>query len=186
MSPFSKKVKIREIDFKNLFDSYFPSLCVFANKFVNNEDLAKDIVQEVFVRIWNKVDEFDSEKSMKVYFYLSTKNACFDYLKKEKRAKKIQIIDDNFDIEDSAVVGEVLREETYRMLEDAIEKLPEKAQQVIRLNLNGYSNKEIAEELNVSVNTIKTHKVFAFRKIRELYGKEFVIFLLVDFYQFFS
>lgn len=85
MSPADSKVKIREIDFKKLFDSYFPSLCVFANKFVKDEDLSKDIVQEVFVKIWNKVDEFESEKSMKVYFYLSTKNACFDSLKRRRK-----------------------------------------------------------------------------------------------------
>jgi len=184
MSPSCEKVKIHEIDFKKLFDSYFPSLCVFANKFLKNEDAVKDIVQEVFLRIWNKIDEFESEKSMKVYFYLATKNACFDYLKKEKRTQKLRSIDESTDIEDKAVINEILREETYRMLEGAIGQLPEKARQVIRLNLNGYTNKEIAEELNVTVNTVKTHKLLAFRKIRELFGKEFVIFLLVDFYKY--
>lgn len=184
MSTAEPKVNIREIDFKKLFDSYFPSLCVFANKFVKDEDLSKDIVQEVFVRIWNKVDEFESEKSMKVYFYLSTKNACFDYLKKEKKRNISHNIDELSELEDKPVVNEILREETYRMLEAAIGQLPDKAQRVMRLNLNGLSNAEIAEELDLSVNTIKTHKTIAFRKVREIFGKEFAIFLLADFYHF--
>ncbi|MDE5423896.1 RNA polymerase sigma-70 factor [Ancylomarina sp. DW003] len=186
MSPADSKVKIREIDFKKLFDSYFPSLCVFANKFVKDEDLSKDIVQEVFVKIWNKVDEFESEKSMKVYFYLSTKNACFDSLKKEKKRNVSYESAEIIELEDKQVVNEILREETYRMLETAIGQLPDKAQEVMRLNLNGLSNTEIADELEVSVNTIKTHKILAFRKVREIFGKEFAIFLLADFYHFLS
>jgi RNA polymerase sigma-70 factor (ECF subfamily) len=186
MSSEGEKVYIREIDFKKVFNSYFPSLCVFAHRFINDEDTAKDIVQEVFVRIWNKVDHFESEKSMKVYFYLSTKNACFDYLKKEKRRSISDDLNEEIHIEDSHVVNEIIREETYRQLEQAIELLPEKARDVMRLNLQGYSNKEIAEELDVTLNTVKTHKVLAFRKIREMFGNEFAILLLVEFYHFFN
>jgi RNA polymerase sigma-70 factor (ECF subfamily) len=186
MSSENEKVYIREIDFKKVFDSYFPSLCVFAHRFIKDEDTAKDIVQEVFVRIWNKVEHFESEKSMKVYFYLATKNACFDHLKKEKRRSLSDELNEEIHIEDSHVVNEIIREETYRQLEQAIELLPEKARDVMRLNLNGYSNKEISEELGISVNTIKTHKVLAFKKIREMFGNEFAILLLVEFYHFFN
>ena len=184
MSSVNQKINIRENNFKNVFDSYFPSLCVFAHRFVQDEDIVKDIVQDVFVKIWNTVTEFESEKSMKVYFYLSTKNACFDHLKKEKRRNLSSDINEEIGIEDKVVIDEIIREETYRILEDAIIQLPEKAQEVIRLNLNGLSNQEIAEELDVSINTVKTHKLLAFRKLREIFGKEFVIFLLVEFYPF--
>lgn len=180
----NSKINIREIDFKKVFDSYFPSLCVFANKFVKDEDSAKDLVQEVFVRIWNYKIEFESEKSMKVYFYLSTKNACFDYLKKEKKRGISQDLNEEIIPDDEHVVNEIVREETYRQLEGAIELLPEKAREVMRLNLKGLSNSEIAEELNVTINTVKTHKLLAFRKLRETFGEQFVVFLLVEFYRF--
>ncbi|MGQ1909449.1 RNA polymerase sigma-70 factor [Marinifilum sp. RC60d5] len=178
------KIKLREIDFKKLFDSYFPSLCIFAHKFVKDEDSAKDIVQEVFVRIWKSVETFESEKSMRVYFYMATKNACFDYLKKEQRRRIDGDINEEIYIYDNTVENEIVREEVYYQLETAINLLPQKAQRVIRLNLNGLSNKEIAEELDVSVNTVKTHKMLAFKKIRELYGNEYAILLLIEFYQF--
>jgi len=64
--------------------------------------------------------------------------------------------------------------------------LPGKAKEVVRLNLKSLSNLEIAEELNVSINTVKTHKLSAFKKLREQLGKQYIVFLLVDFYQFFE
>ncbi len=183
MSTADPKLKIREIDFKKLFDSYFPSLCVFANRFVNDEDLSKDMVQEVFLKVWNSATEFESEKSLKVYLYLATKNTCFDYLKKEKRKQQggcintDQLHDAGY-MNDDDVVLDIIREETYRQLEDAIELLPEKAKEVLRLNLKSLTNQEIADELNISINTVKTHKLSAFKKLRELLGQQFVVFLL--------
>ena len=191
MSIVEPKVKIREIDFKKLFDSYFPSLCVFANRFVNDEDLSKDMVQEVFLKVWNSATEFESEKSLKVYLYLATKNTCFDYLKKEKRKKQTgdlnadQLHDDSY-LNDDDVVLDIIREETYRQLEDAIGLLPPKGREVVLLNLKSFSNQEIADELDISINTVKTHKLSAFKKLRELLGNQFVVFLLIDFYQFFE
>lgn len=181
-----EKIDIREIDFKAIFDSYFPSLCVFATRFVHDEDLAKDLVQDVFVRIWNSKKEFESEKSMRVYFYIATKNTCFDYLKKEKKRKIFPDVDPNIQEipDDDFYVNEVIREETYCMLSHFIEQLPEKARDVMRLNLKGLSNSEICDELDVSINTVKTHKRLAFSKLREMFGKEYAIFILVEFYEF--
>ena len=184
-------IDIRKIDFRSIFDKYFPSLCVFANRFVNDEDLSKDMVQDVFLKVWNSAAEFESEKSLKVYLYLATKNTCFDFLKKENRKKKrgdlnTDLFNDEFLLNDDSVILDIIREETYRQLEEAIELLPEKAKEVVRLNLKSLTNQEIAEELNISINTVKTHKLNAFKKLRELLGHQFVVFLLVDFYQFFE
>jgi len=185
------KIDIRKTDFRSIFDRYFPSLCVFANRFVNDEDLSKDMVQEVFLKVWNSATEFESEKSLKVYLYLATKNTCFDYLKKEKRKKQTgdfdtERINDDTHLEDDSVMLEIIREETYRQLEDAIDLLPEQARKVVLLNLKSFSNQEIAEELNVSINTVKTHKLNAFKKLRVLLGNQFVVLLLIEFYQFFE
>jgi len=185
------KIDIRKTDFRSIFDKYFPSLCVFANRFVNDEDLSKDMVQEVFLKVWNSATEFESEKSLKVYLYLATKNTCFDYLKKEKRKKQTgdfdtERINDDTHLEDDSVMLEIIREETYRQLEDAIDLLPEQARKVVLLNLKSFSNQEIAEELNVSINTVKTHKLNAFKKLRVLLGNQFVVLLLIEFYQFFE
>lgn len=185
------KIDIRKTDFRSIFDKYFPSLCVFANRFVNDEDLSKDMVQEVFLKVWNSATEFESEKSLKVYLYLATKNTCFDYLKKEKRKNETgdfdtERIHNNAYVENDSVMLEIIREETYRQLEGAIGLLPKQAKKVVLLNLRSFSNQEIADELNISINTVKTHKLNAFKKLRELLGNQFVVFLLIEFYQFFE
>lgn len=184
-------IDIRKTDFKSIFNKYFPSLCIFANRFVNDEDLSKDMVQEVFLKIWNSATEFESEKSLKVYLYLATKNTCFDYLKKEKRKRQRDDLNsdglhDEALWNDDSVILDIIREETYRQLEDAITLLPDKAREVVLLNLKSLSNQEIADELNISINTVKTHKLTAFKKLREILGHQFVVFLLIDFYQFFE
>jgi RNA polymerase sigma-70 factor (ECF subfamily) len=184
-------IDIRKIDFRSIFDKYFPFLCVFANRFVNDEDLSKDMVQDVFLKVWNSATEFESEKSLKVYLYLATKNTCFDYIKKEKRKKQssdlnTDLLTDEVFLNDDSVILDIIREETYRQLEDAIKLLPEKAKEVVRLNLKSLTNQEIADELNISINTVKTHKLNAFKKLRELLGHQYIVFLLVDFHQFFE
>jgi RNA polymerase sigma-70 factor (ECF subfamily) len=158
---------------------------------VNDEDLSKDMVQDVFLKVWNSATEFESEKSLKVYLYLATKNTCFDYIKKERRKKQsgglnTDLLHDEVFLNDDSVIIDIIREETYRQLEEAIGLLPEKAREVVLLNLKSLTNQEIAEELNISINTVKTHKLNAFKKLRELLGHQFVVFLLIDFYQFFE
>lgn len=177
-SEHRQKIDIRAVDFNQIFNEYFPSLCVFAFKFVGDEEVAKDIVQDVFTKIWGAQKTFESEKSMRVYFYLATKNTAIDYLKKEKKNKRSSDIAD-FNIEDeNLIINEIIREETYRMLGDALSTLTPKAREVIRLNLKGLSNQEIADELGVSINTVKTHKLNAFRELRKILGDHQYIILL--------
>jgi RNA polymerase sigma-70 factor (family 1) len=177
MSQIKLKIDIRKTDFRKIFDEYFPSLCVFACKFVNDEDTAKDLVQEVFVKIWSSGKTFESEKSMRVYFYLATKNTAYDYIKKEKRkSQKTDLFGLNAADED-IVLNEMIREETYRILNNALHALPEKAKEVINLNLSGLSNQEVADKLGISVNTVKTHRLHALRILRKRLGNRYLIFL---------
>lgn len=66
--------------------------------------------------------------------------------------------------------------ETYAQLESAIKKLPEKSQKIIRLSLNAYSNKEIAEEMSITKNTVKSQKRIAYDKLRHSLGSLLNIF----------
>lgn len=186
-SEHRQKIDIRTIDFKHIFNEYFPSLCAFACKFVGNEEVAKDIVQDVFTKIWGAQKTFESEKSMRVYFYLATKNTAIDYLKKEKKNKRSSDLADYNIEDDNIVINEIIREETYRLLGDALTMLTPKVREVIRLNLRGLSNQEIADELGVSINTVKTHKLNAFRELRKILGDhQYIILLSAGIMKFFE
>ena len=129
-------------------------------------------------------ETFKSEKSMRVYFYLATKNTAFDYLKREKKINQKADIDTCNIEDDKFVLNEIIREETYRMLGDALELLPEKAREVIYLGLDGLSNREIANHLGISVNTVKSHKLYAFRELRKVLNGQNMFLLLAGFIKF--
>ncbi|MDO5971999.1 sigma factor [Flavivirga aquimarina] len=67
--------------YKQLFESLYPQLCVFAFKYLNDLDISKDIVEEVFVKVWENQIDFQNEKQTTDYFYKAVKNECLDYLK---------------------------------------------------------------------------------------------------------
>ena len=66
-----------ESRYKILFNEFYPALVQFAFSFINNEEAAKDIVQEIFIRIWEKKVKFENELLLRKYLYLSTQNKCF-------------------------------------------------------------------------------------------------------------
>lgn len=171
--------------FRDIFDKYYPVMCIFANKLVNSHELAKDLVQDVFIKILNVDVEFEDEKALQAYLYVSTKNTCFSQLKKTKKINNIEI-DQVTILSEKTVLNEIIQQETYRLLEEAIKELGEQSQKIIKFTLSGYTNKEAAEELNISINTVKTLKLRAYRNLREKLGYQFVTILLTQFVNFFN
>ena len=70
--------------YKNVFDSLYTSLCVFSKSYVNNLDVAKDLVQDVFIKVWEDKIEFNNELAVKSYLYTSVKNRSLDFLKSNR------------------------------------------------------------------------------------------------------
>lgn len=164
--------------FKPFFESFYPSLCIFANKYTRDNEASLDIVQEAFVYIWNKKDDISSINSAKAYLFKYVKNRSLNYLRDHEKRKNINFerLDSEFFFRDN-----LIEEETYRIIYDAIKNLPPQGQKVIELSLDGYKNQEIADELNISVNTVKTIKLRAFKSMREeLKDNIFILFILLN------
>ncbi|PCH70694.1 MAG: RNA polymerase sigma-70 factor [Bacteroidales bacterium] len=150
---------------KLLFDRYYKPLCVFAIKYVYDLNLSEDIVQEVFIKIWEK-KEFHTQMNLSAYLFTSVKNACISYLRKEH-----PLYVDSFD--DEVIWGDYCTEEEIlernRKLMDTVENLPEKAREVFKaVVFHNLKYKEVAEELNISVNTVKSNLARAYRLLREV------------------
>lgn len=88
-------------------------------------------------------------------------------------------------VAEQSFLNEVLREETYQLLREAIKGLSPQAARVVDLTLKGYSNQDISEELGVTINTVKTTKRRAYEALRKDLGHQFVMLLLTNFIQFF-
>ncbi|WNH11303.1 RNA polymerase sigma-70 factor [Thalassobellus suaedae] len=169
--------------YKKLFDSLYPLLCLFANKYIYDMEISKDLVQDVFIKIWEDKIVFKNENNIKSYLYTSVKNKSLDYLK-SKHYKST----DNFSVNqieqlenESYFLREVVVIEASSIIEKAINTLPNKCAKIIRLSIKDFKNSEIAEELNISINTVKAQKKIAYKRLKPLLKDYFVLIALVFF-----
>lgn len=164
--------------YRALFDTLYPPLCLFAKKYLGDIESSKDAVQEVFIKIWEQKILYINFSAMKSLLYKSVRNKCLDILKSKNHKMKSQSsdIDEAILMTDDFYLTQLTLVETYSHLETAIKKLPLKSQRIIRLGLNAYSNQEIADELCITKNTVKSQKRIAYDKIRHSLGSLLNIF----------
>lgn len=155
------------ISYNDIFKKMFPACCSFAENYIADSSEAKDIVQDVFVKLWFKFEEFNSEIGIKAYIYKAIKNSSLNHLEHLKVRQKFQEKKLLEVKSESYFLNALIKEETHRIIHSCIENLPEKGKEVILLSLQGLKNNEIAESLDVSINTVKTHKLKAYRILKE-------------------
>ena len=135
-------------------------------------DTSKDMVQEVFIKIWEKQPAFTDLNTTKAYFYTTVKNHCLNHLK--SKHYKTMASAANLELEQKKTedyfLSELVTVEIYAELYKAIEILPKKTAKVIKLSLNNYTTNDIAEELNISPSTVRTQKSVAYQKLRGILG----------------
>ncbi len=165
---FEKIKKGDEKAFERLFRTYYSHLCLFAENYVQNQAEAEEIVQDIFVKIWEKRDEIEIKSSLKNYLIRSTKNQCLNFIKhnkiKEKHAKTM------LSEKESASTGRdnFIEIDLMEKIEESINSLPKKRQEVFRLSREeGLKYREIAEKLGVSIKTVETHMGLAIKTLRE-------------------
>ena len=174
--------RLRQNDRKayaDLFDGYFDKLFVFALNMVFREDVANDIVQEVFIAIWESDKKYNSYHGFRAFLYDSVKNRCLNYLKHqevERRHAEILLQEQDEEDEDHRL----MREEMYRALHRAVDELPERCRQVFKLHLQGKKNEEIAQMLELSVETVKTQKKKAMYFLRERLGRLYYLLMILN------
>jgi RNA polymerase sigma-70 factor (family 1) len=167
-------------EYKSVFNTLYPSLCLFSNKYVEDLDASKDIVQEVFIKIWEDKVEFKDGTKIKSYLFTSVKNRSLDYLK-SRRYQLEQSLTEDISPSDSDpfFLREVMISETSLLIEKAVNTLPYKCAQIIKLSIKGLSNAEISDELGISLNTIKTQKKIAYKKLKPLLKEYFFLIAFI-------
>lgn len=160
--------------FRHFFEEFYPSLVYVAEKYLREDTAASDIVQDAFLYYWNRRSEIHSILSAKVYLYKYVKHRCLNYLRdRHSRENKSEAL-----AEDIRFRNLILEDETYAALYKAIYSLPPQSQKVLELTLEGRKNHEIADDLGIAVNTVKTIKLRAYRTLRaELKDVHFVFFM---------
>jgi RNA polymerase sigma-70 factor (family 1) len=159
--------------FKAVFDEYFNALCAFGYKYLADQFVVEDMVQESFISFWEKRQDFSHINALKSFLYTSVRNKCLNHLKHQAVVHKHEnaLV---YELEtDHAFASLVIEEETFNQLFVEIRTLPPSAREIMLLALNGLKNQEIAYELNITINTVKTQKKIAYSKLKENLGSHF-------------
>lgn len=154
---------------KLLFEKYYARLCDFARRILGDEDLAEDVVQDTFVAFMERSESNHIEEvAVRNYLYQSVKNASLNKLRKGKVIEHFES-NHNFPIvdEEHALVA-MIHSEIVGEIHYALKKLPEGCHLIIRLGyFEGLNNPQIANKLNISVNTVKSQKQRALFLLRK-------------------
>lgn len=146
--------------FKVFFNKHYEKLVVYANGYLFDEDASEDIIQEVFIYIWENADKLKIKSSLKGYLYAMVRNKCLNYLKSIKITDNYKFIELNINLITEHVFDSATEEDkeiVYHQVLKIVDTLPDKMQQIVKLKfLHNYKYSEIAEELDVSINTVKT------------------------------
>lgn len=173
------KLKLGDpLGYKELFDLYYRPLCIYSLKYADSFQLAEDIVQDIFVKLWDEKLYLKLDGAIGPYLFTSVKNNTLQALRKESKYRFEEIedqIDKSMSVEN---LDFVFIEEEKKKLHTAIEALPIKCREVFKvIVLENLKYKDVALQLGISVNTVKTHYARALKQLRSSLG--FIIMLLL-------
>ncbi len=151
-----------------LFNEYYPKLTIFAKKYVDELEVAKEIVQDFFVHLYEKHDSLSINTSLKSYLFRSVHNRCINYIQAQKtRTKYAEFVIKSQAEHESSIEQEVDKSELEHALFKAIGDLPARCQEIFKLNrFEGKTNDEIAELLSLSKRTVETQISKALKILR--------------------
>lgn len=158
--------------FKNFFNKNYEDLVRYANGYLFDVATSEDVVQEVFIKLWESPKKINIKASLIGYVYQMVRNSCLNYLKSLKITDDYGVLDFNIHLITEHIYDSTSEEDkkiVYHQILKIVDTLPDKMQKVVRLKfLHGYRYKEIAKEMDISVNTVKTQLRRAKIKITEM------------------
>ncbi len=162
------ETRLDKKQFELLFKSHFQYLVNYATQYVQDSNTAEDIVQKVFITLWEKRATINPQQSVKSYLFTAVRNNCLNYIRDNKkyRSRVLDLDCGEFDIIEPETESQ---EALQKQIEHALSELPEKCRKVFELSrIHKLKYKEIAEELDVSVKTVEAHMSKALKTLRVL------------------
>ncbi|MBR6352330.1 MAG: RNA polymerase sigma-70 factor [Firmicutes bacterium] len=164
-------------DFDSFYVTWYSRAKNFAREYIRDEAEAENIVQDVFLKLYQRKEMLDSDYSPVSYLFVSVKNGCLNYLR-HKLVKEVALSKlDEEERLDGRIRYAALRQmdvsfgdvkEVERVLGEAIDSLPEKCRKIFYMSrFDGIKQKDIAAILGISVNTVESQMAIAYRKLKE-------------------
>jgi RNA polymerase sigma-70 factor (ECF subfamily) len=169
---------------KNAFDFvftyYYSGLCAFAFRFVEDKQVAEDIVQEFFVTFWMQAPGIEIKSSLKTYMFSAIHHRCIDWHKHLKTVEKYRKAFLSQTLEPSLQPEEMIVESELRLaFQKGLEKCPPRCREIFIMNrITGLSNQQIAETLGLSKRTVELQISSALKVLRSVMRDYLPIWIL--------
>ena len=150
--------------FRRAFDDYYEPLCGFAVRYVGSLDEAREVVQDVFLKVWQRRETLEISASLKSYLYRGVHNQALNYAERRRRLTDFEAVEPQADdrADSRAICGELAA-----TVGRAVAEMPERRQMAFRLHREeGMSYAEIGEAMGISPRTVEVHISAALRDLR--------------------
>ena len=181
---FSKMVEGDQGALRFFFDKYYDDLCHFINTYIHNHAISEELVQDIFIQLWDNKRQLDLSYSVKGYLYTLSKNRSLNHLRDEKRKRRIH----DTILADSTVVSaeddSYLDNEQFKLIIiTAIKALPAQCREIYTLcKEEQFTYKEVAEKMGISVKTVENQMGIALKKLKAnllpYYDKIFILLIV--------
>lgn len=162
--------------YEELFKQTYPRLLGYCSLFIQDQSQANDLVQECFVKLWEKRGTIKISHSVESLLFVMLRNRCLNYLRDQKlhsSDKNINLLEENdlqhlYQLDFTGKEEKTLEEKLLEAIHESVDKLPEKRKLVfIKAKIEGKKNKEVADELGISIKAVEKHLHQAKEQIRE-------------------
>lgn len=168
--------------FESIFRTYYKSLCLFANKIVNDADIAEEIVQDIFYYLWDKREKTEFTTSVKSYLFRAVHNNSLKHIRHQKIVKNYEgmviTAGESYSLQENYTeMGEI-----SHIIKLTLDQASERTREIFELNRNeGLRYQEIADKLNISVKTVEAHMTSILKLFRENLGDYLSLLIFMNF-----
>lgn len=156
-----------------LYDLHYALLLQIVKQYVPTNEDAEEVLQDVFVKIWNNIDQIDMNKNVTGYLFRVTRNTCLDFLRSKKHMLALETNSLqqknllNFHALTNNTACTIIENELTALINESVQLLPEKCRLVfMKSRFEGLKHMQISSELNISTKTVENHITKAIRHLR--------------------
>lgn len=154
----------------HIYKMHYRPLCYFARGLINNKEEAEDIVVETFIKLLRKRKDFDKLSDIQGFLYTATRNACLDFLKhvNRKTASHKEIIY-LMEKDEDYIQSRIFKAELLKMILQEVEQQPPIRKKIFKMIfVEGLNNEEIAQKLDITIDTVRVQKSRALQAVRSV------------------
>ncbi|MGV8094960.1 MAG: RNA polymerase sigma-70 factor [Mangrovibacterium sp.] len=168
--------------FRKIMEHWYSPLFNFANGYLNNKENTKEVIQDVFLQLWDHRQKLADNTSLNAYLFTLTRNRCIDLIRREKlmlqfrtdKQEEYARLTENYQALSDPILDEIFALELQSEIDKTVSSLPEQCRKVfIMSRTKGMKNKEISNMLNLSEKTVESHLTKALRTIRTTLEQKF-------------